>query len=127
MAGTVCGTSDRRQADRPPDPEMAEGGSDGARPVERDEGRESARGGDFARACEPLPALRLGSVGGGVAEEAGARGCYCCALCGRCRAGIRAPRRSGALPGAVAGTAAEIRAGTTPGENAPDRIRAIRA
>ena len=42
----VCGTSDRRPARDPPDPEMAEGGGDGARAMGRDGGREPARGGD---------------------------------------------------------------------------------
>ena len=56
--------SDRRPADRPPDPEMVEGGRDGGRAVVRDEGRDSARGGDFAAASQSLPALRPRSVGG---------------------------------------------------------------
>src|ERR1039458_9547614 len=55
---------------------MVEGGGAGARSVERDEGRESARIGNFAGACQSLPALRLGSLGGRTAEEAGARGCH---------------------------------------------------
>src|SRR5438876_8401489 len=46
LAGPVCGTSDRRQASRPPDPEMAEGGRGGRRTVVPDRGRESARVGD---------------------------------------------------------------------------------
>jgi RNA-directed DNA polymerase len=66
---------------RPPDPEMAEGGSSGRRTVVPDGGRESARLGDFAAACQSLPALRLGCLGGGMAEEAGARRCHHRALC----------------------------------------------
>src|SRR3981189_3555965 len=108
MAGKVCGTPDWRPAGGPPDPEMAEGGRDGRRPVERDEGRESAGVGDLADSCQSLPALRLGSVGGTVAEEAGARRGHDRALCGRRRTGFRVPGRSGAFPGAVAGTAAEV-------------------
>src|SRR5437870_6530655 len=46
LAGPVCGTSDRRQASRPPDAEMAEGGRGGRRTVVPDRGRESARVGD---------------------------------------------------------------------------------
>src|SRR5712691_7111138 len=37
-----------------------------------------------------------------------------------------APKRSRAVPGAVTGTAGEVRAGTTPGKDAPDRVRALR-
>src|SRR5208337_692893 len=59
LADQVCGTTDWRPTHRPPDPEMAEGGRDGARAVDRDEGGESAGGGDLARTGEPLPALRL--------------------------------------------------------------------
>src|SRR5271157_4144773 len=105
---------------------MAEGGGDGARAVDRDEGRESAGGGDFAHPGEPLPALRLGSLGGAVAEEASARGCHYRALCRRRRAGVRAPDRSGALPGRTSGTPGKVRAGTAPGEDAPDRVWALR-
>src|SRR5438034_3955459 len=63
LAGPVCGTSDRRQASRPPDPEMAEGGRGGRRTVVPDRGRESARVGDIADFSQSLPASRAGSVG----------------------------------------------------------------
>ncbi len=81
VAGPVCGTSDGRRAGGPPDPEMAEGGCDGRRTVERDEGRESTRIADLADTCQSLPALCLGCLGGGMAEEAGARRHPGCALC----------------------------------------------
>src|ERR1019366_2280418 len=126
LAGQVCGTSDRRPANRPPDPEMAEGGCDGARAVDRDEGRESAGGGNLAHPREPLPALRLGSLGGAQAENANARRCHHRALCRRRRAGVRATDRSPALPGRTPGTAGEVRAGTASGEDAPDLVWALR-
>src|SRR6516164_10930351 len=49
---------DRRQANRPLDPEMAKSGRDGAGPVDRDRAGNSARFGDFADSCQSLPALR---------------------------------------------------------------------
>src|SRR5260370_34629286 len=55
LAGPVCGTSDRRQASRSPDPEMAEGGRGGRRTVVPDRGREAARVGDFADFSQSLP------------------------------------------------------------------------
>ena len=69
MAGPVRRASDSRPTDRPPDPEMAEGGRDGRRPVVRDGGRDSAGFGDFADPCQSLPALCTRSMGGGMAEE----------------------------------------------------------
>ncbi len=58
LAGPFRGTPDRRQAHRPPDPEMAAGrntrtrGGDGR-------WRTRSRFGDLAAACQHLPALRL--------------------------------------------------------------------
>src|SRR6516165_10247435 len=120
LAGSICGTSDWRSTRGPPDPEMAHGGRHGTGSVAQDGGRQPARGGDITNPCQPLPTLRLGSVGGSMAEAAGARGCDHRAIRGRCRVGIRAPGGRGAVPGAVAGKAGKFRAGTTPGENAPD-------
>src|SRR5450759_1761410 len=96
---------------RPLDPEMAESGRDRGRTVVRDEGRDSARGGGFARACQSLPALCARSVGDSMAEEGGAwrddRGAV------RRRRGVRfsVPGRSREVPGGLAGAGAEVRAG----------------
>src|ERR1700722_11187694 len=76
--------------------------------------------GDLAHSREPLPALRLGSLGGAVAEEASARRCHHRALCRRRRAGVRASSRSRAFPGRTPGTSGGVRAGTASGEDAPD-------
>ena len=54
---------------------------DGARAVDRDEGREPARSGDIADLSQSLPALCLGCLGKGMAEECGARGSHHRALC----------------------------------------------
>jgi hypothetical protein len=125
MAGQVRGTSDRRPADRPPDPEMAEGGRDGGRTVVRDEGRESARGGDLAAPGQSLPALRARISGwrhGGRSRRA-AMSSSCAMPTTPCWGSSIG--RGGATPGRTAGTPAEVRAGTAPGEDAPDRIRAL--
>ena len=42
-------------------------------------------------------------------------------------AGIRASRRRRAVPPGMAGALAEVRAGATPGQDAPDRVRALRS
>src|ERR1017187_3464619 len=104
---------------------MAEGGSGGGREVVPGGGRESARVGNFADPGQSLPALRAGSLGEGMAEEAGTRRDDHRAICRRRRAGVRETRRRRTVSEAVAGTAAEIRAETTRGEDAPDRVRAL--
>src|ERR1035438_2994877 len=90
---------------------MDEGGRDGGRAVVRDEGRDSARGGDFAVACQSLPASRARSVGAGMAAEGGARRRDRGAVRGRRGVRIPAPGRSRKVPGGIAGASAEGGAG----------------
>src|SRR6516225_8185764 len=66
---------DGRQANRPFDPEMAKSGREGARTVVRDRGGDAARLGDFADACQSLPASRTRPLGEPVAAEEGSRRC----------------------------------------------------
>ena len=71
---------EHRVADRRilrPDPEMAEGGGVGTRPMVGDEGRDSARSSGFATACQYVPALCLRSVGRSLAQESGAGRHHC--------------------------------------------------
>src|SRR4029450_13789554 len=105
---------------------MVESGRDGARTVVRGRGRDSARGGDIADPSQSLPALRTRPLGGPVAAEGSeGRRNHRPDRGGR-RAGVSAPARSRAVPGAVAGAAREVRTVTTPGEDAPDRVWALR-
>src|SRR5260370_2436458 len=69
LAGPVCGTSDRRQASRPPDPEMAEGGRGERRTVVPDRGMESATTGDIADFSQSLPASHPHSIPQSIPEE----------------------------------------------------------
>src|SRR5712691_1314592 len=121
--GQVRGASDRRQSDRAPDPEMAEGGRDGGRPVVRDGGRDATGGGDIAGPCQSLPAPRTRSVGKPVAEAGSDGRCDHRAVRRRRRTGVSASGRSQTVSGAAAGTGGEVRAGATPGEDAPDRVQ----
>src|SRR5262249_36133940 len=105
---------------------MVESGRDGARTVVRGRGRDSARGGDFADPSQSLPALCTRPVGGPVAaEESDGRRNHRPLRGGR-GAGGSAPTWSRAGPGARGGAGREVRGGTRPGEDAPDRIRALR-
>src|ERR1035441_7153396 len=62
---------------------MVEGGSVGGGPVVGDEGRNSARSGDFAAAGEHLPALRVRPLGRSLAPESRAGRCHSRSLCRR--------------------------------------------
>src|ERR1700674_2009307 len=104
---------------------MVEGGRNRGRTVVRDEGRDAARGGDFAAACQSLPALCAGSVGESMAEEGGARRGDRGAVRGRRRVGFSVPEGCREVPGGVAGARAEVRTGTASREDASDRIRAL--
>ena len=73
----VCRAPRGRPPDTPPDPEMVEGGSIGRWPMVGDEGRDSARGSGFTAAGERVPALRLRSMGGSLAQESGEGRCDC--------------------------------------------------
>src|ERR1022692_4278552 len=99
---------------------MAKSGRGGGPAVVRDEGRDSARGGDFTAARESLTALCARAVGGSMAEEGGARRGDRGALRGRRGAGVSVPGRCREVPEGVAGARAEVRAGATSGEDASD-------
>ena len=73
MAGPLRRASDRRQAHRPPDPEMAEGGNPGRR--DRRRGGKGDRAGrrNIAAARQRLPALRVRSLGAPLATAGGER------------------------------------------------------
>src|SRR5512140_3313432 len=103
MDGAVCPTPDRGPAHSAPDPEMAKGGGERRRRVVGDEGRDAARGRDFASAGEHLSALRIRPVGGGMAEEGGERRCDRGSLRRRSCGGVRAPGRSRAVSEGVWG------------------------
>src|SRR5450759_3373233 len=126
MASEVSRASDRGPARDPSDPEMVEGGRVGGRGVEGDEDRDAPGGSGFTLAGKYLSASRLRSLGGAVAAEERARGHDHGPLRRRRRAGVRAAEGRGSIPGAVAGADAEVRAGTAPGENAVDRVWAVR-
>src|SRR5271157_486136 len=104
---------------------MVEGGRDRGRAVVRDEGRDSARGGGIAVACQSLPALCARSVGASMAEEGGARRDDRGAVRGRRGAWVSVPGRSREVPDGVTGARAEVRTGTASREDASDRIRAL--
>jgi hypothetical protein len=74
----------------------------------------------IARPGKSLLALCTRSVGEGMAEEAGAGRHGGRALCRRRRAGIPVSGGSGTISRGPARTAATVRTGVTPGEDAPD-------
>src|ERR1039457_4551357 len=84
---------------------MVEGGRVGGGPVVGDEGRNSARSGDFAAAGEHIPALRGRSLGRSLAPESRAGRCLSRSLCRRSGGGLRKPDGGGAIPERVPGTA----------------------
>src|SRR5437667_158794 len=81
---------------------------------------------DFANPRQSQPALCTRPLGRPVAAEESDGRCNYHPLLGRRCAGVSASKRSRAVSGAVAGTAGEVRAGATPGKDAPDRVRALR-
>jgi site-specific DNA recombinase len=74
----------------------------------------------FANPGQSLPALCTRPLGKPVAAEGSDRRCDHCPIRGRRGTGVPASIRSRAVSGAVAGTAGEVRAGATPGKDAPD-------
>src|SRR6266542_3868398 len=121
MAGEVCRAPNCGPARDPLNPEMVEGGSTaGRRGMGGDRGGDATRGSDLAAVGEPLPASCFRYLGEAVAAEGGERGHDYGPLRRRCRIGVRAPEGSGSVPRAVAGADAEVRAGTTPGEDETD-------
>src|SRR5580700_2375347 len=125
MDHEVRSASRGRRPRSAPAPEMDDGGSDGRRRMERDGGGYAARGGHFAAAGQRVPALRLRSVGRGMAKESGARASNCCPLRGRSGDGVPAQSRCGAVPGRVPGTAGKVWVGASPGEDAAVGVRSI--
>ena len=64
-------------------------------------------------------------MGGSLAQEVCARRGDCRPLRGRQCTRFSASGRRRSFPGGISGTATEVRAGTTPRQDAPDRVRAI--
>ena len=120
LAVEVCPASRCRPPNSPADPEMVEGGSYGGRRMEGHGGGDSAGFGGFAAAGEHLSALRVRPVGGSLAQEVCARRGHCRPLRGRQCTGVPASGRCRSFSGGFPGTAAEVRAGTAPGQDAPD-------
>src|SRR6516162_3681128 len=88
--------------------------------------RYTARLSDFAAALQRLPPLRLRPLGTALADAPDHRRCCCGPLRGRHGAGVPASRRRGAIPPRMEGTPAEVRSGTPPGQDPPDRVWAVR-
>jgi len=109
----------------PSDTEMAEGGSCGGRPVEEHGDGHTAGFGGLTAAGEYLSALCVRPVGGCLAQEVRARGGDCRSLCGRQCTRISASGRRRSFPEGIPGTVTEVWVGTSPRENAPDRVREI--
>jgi site-specific DNA recombinase len=82
-------------------------------------------GSRITAAGQSLPAPCARSVGGGMAEEGGARRDDRGAVRGRRSAGIPVPGRCREVPEGVAGAGAEVRAGVASREDASDRVRAL--
>jgi len=109
------------------DKEMVEGRSIRGWEMAGKQDRNAAGGGSMAAAGKYLSALCFRSLGGSMATESSARRHDRSAVCGRCCAGIRAERGSGAVSERTAGTAGSIWLGTAPGEDAADRVWAERS
>ena len=71
LADPLRGAPDRRQAHRPPDPEVAEGGGPGGRCRHGQRDGNRAGVGDLAAARQRLPARRLRSLGAALATARG--------------------------------------------------------
>src|ERR1700689_510543 len=99
---------------------MVKGGSVGGGPVVGNEGRNSARGGNFAAAGEHVPALRVRPLGESLAPESRAGRCHSRSLCRRYGGGLRKPDGGGAIPERVSGTAREVRSRITSREDEAD-------
>src|SRR5436309_12181045 len=119
-------TPSRRQANTTPDPEMVESGSKRGRRVDGDDDRDTPRGSSFTTARQRVPTSRFRSMDRSMAGKGGEGQSDGHSLRGRSGTGVRAPRRGRAVPEGVWGTAGEVRAGTTSGEDAADRVRTKR-
>src|SRR5487761_459654 len=115
MDGEVSPASNRGSTDPPPYSEMAEGRRTRGWRVVRDGKGDSARFGDFAAACECIPALRFRSLGPALADAASHGRGYRGSIRGRHGAGVSTPSGSRAFSPGLARTAAEVRSGTTSG------------
>ena len=89
LADEVPGASNRRPPNATAVEEMASGRSLGERPVVSDEGRNAPRRGDFAALGQRVFALRLGPVGGSMAEMSCMGRGHHRTLCGRFCDGFR--------------------------------------
>src|SRR6266853_4687291 len=92
----------------------------------KDRSGNPARIGRFTDARERVPALGLRSLGTALAEAPGHRRSHRGSVCGRECVGISVSRRCGAVSPRLAGTPATVRVEATPGQDAPDRVRALR-
>src|SRR5215469_1823674 len=120
MDGQVSPASHRGSTDPPPHQEMAEGRRTRGWRVVGNEKGDSARLGDFTAALQRLPSLCLRPLGTALANASshgrGDRG----SLCGRHGAGVSVSSGSRAFSPRLAGTSAEVRTGTTSGQDTPD-------
>src|ERR1017187_3117481 len=105
---------------------MAKGWRDRRWAPDCGDGGYPARGGYLAAAGKHHPPLCAGSMGTAVAEATRERAGYHGEICGRQRIRIRASGQCRAVSGSFAGTLGEVWSGVTPGQNAADRIRALR-
>src|SRR3979411_330063 len=103
---------------------MAESRGVGGGYLVGDEGGHAAGSSDFSSVGQHLSTLRARPVGGSMAEEGGARGRSDDPLRRRLRHGGSGAGGSRAIPGGVAGAAAEVRPGAPSGKDPADRVRA---
>jgi site-specific DNA recombinase len=83
-------------------------------------------GSRLTAACERLLALRVRPVGRSLAQESGSGRCHCRPVCRRSGGGLREPSGGGAILGRIPGASGEVRPGIACGEDAADRVRAVR-
>src|SRR5487761_596217 len=120
MDGEVSSAPYRRSPDSPPDQEMAEGRCTRRWGMVGDEEGDAARFRDFTAALQRLPTLRLRSLGPALEEASGRGGSHRGPLRGRYGAGIPVSRGRGTIPPRMERAAAEVRTGTSSGQNPPD-------
>src|SRR5438477_6218411 len=104
---------------------MAEGRSDGGRQMVGTADGYAAGFGDFTVACKCVPTLQFRSLGERLAPEVGARRSGSRPLRGRYYLGIPVSNGRGSLSGELARAVGQVRTGTSPGQDAPDRIRPV--
>src|SRR5882724_10610001 len=123
MADPLPGTPDRRSARDPPDPQMAQGRSDGGWTDDPDNSGDAARCSDLAAPGEHLSALRLRSLGTTVATTPCSGKRHLRALRRRYRCGVRAQGRRRAVLSGDARANGAVCIEASPGKDPPDRVR----